>query len=326
MKTDSRISLRRVYSYFIGGKGKSVSGLGVRDVHYSLSGVTRQSSIDGDYEYGQMYVQAFEQYYEIYASPILMWHGGGMTGSVWESTAHGEPGWLDFFLRKGYSVYLSDSVARGRSGFDPSALIDDSPLYRTKQEAWHLFRIGPQKGYSSSPEKRQPFSNSQFPSKFFDTYCRNFVARFETCKEQTMADYQSFVEEQYNGVIIAHSQGAGFALKVATISPESIRAVVAVEPSGAPELTEDTDFDLLTNTPHLIVWGDGIKNHHIWRQYRQSVDRYVNELKEKGGRVDVISLPDMGITGNSHCPMSDLNSEMIAQIIADWLEEIVLKI
>jgi hypothetical protein len=47
--------------------------------------------------------------------PIVMIHGGGQTGTNFTGTPDGREGWAQFFLRRGYAVYVVDQVARGRS-------------------------------------------------------------------------------------------------------------------------------------------------------------------------------------------------------------------
>jgi len=49
--------------------------------------------------------------------PIVMIHGGGQTGSGWISTPDGREGWAQYFLRRGYAIYIVDQVARGRSAY-----------------------------------------------------------------------------------------------------------------------------------------------------------------------------------------------------------------
>lgn len=41
----------------------------------------------------------------------------------------------------------------------------------------------------------------------------------------------------------------------------------------------------------------------------------------RGGNVTVIHLPDVGLHGNTHFPMSDLNNEDVASLLAEWLHE-----
>ena len=49
--------------------------------------------------------------------PLLLWHGGGLTGVTYETKPDGGDGWLTYFIRKGWDTYISDAVERGRSGW-----------------------------------------------------------------------------------------------------------------------------------------------------------------------------------------------------------------
>jgi hypothetical protein len=48
-----------------------------------------------------------------------IWHGGGLTGVTYETTPDGRPGWLQNFVLNGWTIYNSDAMERGRSGFPP---------------------------------------------------------------------------------------------------------------------------------------------------------------------------------------------------------------
>ena len=72
---------------------------------------------NGQYMVEQMYVQYFLPKNKKGKLPLLMWHGGGLTGVTYESTPDGREGWMNFFIRKGWDTYVSDAVERGRSGF-----------------------------------------------------------------------------------------------------------------------------------------------------------------------------------------------------------------
>ncbi|GKT49590.1 putative secreted lipase [Colletotrichum spaethianum] len=47
--------------------------------------------------------------------PIIFFHGGGTTGVTWLNTPDDRPGWATYFLQQGYTVYLVDVTAIGRS-------------------------------------------------------------------------------------------------------------------------------------------------------------------------------------------------------------------
>src|SRR5688572_21857030 len=83
---------------------------------FYVGGEYRQTS-DGQIRAGQMYVQ-----YQIPADrtqthPVVMWHGGGQTGTNFMGTPDGRKGWSDYFLERGYAVYIVDQPGRARSGY-----------------------------------------------------------------------------------------------------------------------------------------------------------------------------------------------------------------
>ena len=51
------------------------------------------------------------------ALAVVFMHGGGLSGSMWETTPDGRPGWSRLFLEAGHPVYVIDGVERGRAGW-----------------------------------------------------------------------------------------------------------------------------------------------------------------------------------------------------------------
>ena len=49
--------------------------------------------------------------------PIVMVHGGSQTGTNFTGTPDGREGWAQYFVRRGYAVYVVDQVARGRAAY-----------------------------------------------------------------------------------------------------------------------------------------------------------------------------------------------------------------
>jgi len=111
------IVLSDMGSFHIGGEKFVISGEPVREVRFTPTGVPAKIDPNGTYVVGQMYVQYFIPENRKGAVPLLLWHGGGLTGVTYETTPDGRPGWLNDFLRRGWAVYNSDAVERGRSGW-----------------------------------------------------------------------------------------------------------------------------------------------------------------------------------------------------------------
>jgi hypothetical protein len=110
------IILRDMGSFHVGGRVVEISGKPMKEVVFSAAGVPAKIDPNGLYQVEQMYVQYFLPQHRKGKYPLLMWHGGGLTGVTYESTPDGREGWLNLFIRKGWDVYNSDAVERGRSG------------------------------------------------------------------------------------------------------------------------------------------------------------------------------------------------------------------
>src|SRR5579863_10058471 len=63
--------------------------------------------------------------------PIVFFHGAGQTGTDWLQTPDGRPGWAYFFIKQGYTIYMVDFPARGRSTYNPSPDGDGALTIRT---------------------------------------------------------------------------------------------------------------------------------------------------------------------------------------------------
>jgi hypothetical protein len=98
--------------------------------------------------------------------PLLMWHGGGLTGVTYETTPDGREGWLNLYIRKGWDVYISDAVERGRAGFASPDVWPSEPIFLNYADPFERFRIGDGQGsWSSDSAKRKVLPGSQFPVK-----------------------------------------------------------------------------------------------------------------------------------------------------------------
>jgi len=103
-------------------------------------------------------------------------------------------------------------------------------------------------------------------------------------------------------------------------APDKIRAVVAIEPSGAPN-PENEDVSILKAVPHLFVFGDHIGDSATWSTFIKAPQRYRDALQGSGAKADWIDLPARGVKGNTHMMMMDRNSDEVAAMISRWLDE-----
>ncbi len=79
--------------------------------------------IDGQtYIAGQMYVEFRIPAKQTHPYPIVMVHGGTRFGHQLDRHADGREGWAQYFVRRGYAVYVVDQPGRGRSGLRQGGL------------------------------------------------------------------------------------------------------------------------------------------------------------------------------------------------------------
>ncbi|MEK7344319.1 MAG: alpha/beta fold hydrolase [Pseudomonadota bacterium] len=316
--SSGKLHLRAVGSFHVGGQRQTLQGLPVEQIRLAVGAPARSVDPNGSYISGQMYVQYFLQQNPVCPWPLVLWHGGGMTGANWESTPDGRPGWLQRLLESGWDVYVCDAVERGRAGWSRwPEIYQQAPLFRTLEEGWDMFRIGPpldgiNDGLSAHP-------GQQFPVDAFEAFAAQWVPRWADHEAITLQAYQALLQKIGPCAVVAHSQGGGLALSLAARCPALFKAVVAIEPSGAPDQLPPAG----TCPPCLMVWGDHVAGHPIWRTYRERVDQHAQALKRQGAQVTQLDLPAQGIQGNSHFPMLDRNSDQVLEQILHWLHPLI---
>jgi pimeloyl-ACP methyl ester carboxylesterase len=321
LKTVTPVFVDEIGSFQVGGRMIRLDGLPLRDRVSTPGGPTHRTDPNGEIIVGQMYVQYVRLAAPRAAAPLLLWHGGGMTGAVWESTPDGRPGWQMFFLRAGFDTYVSDAVERGRASFAPFPQIyPEAPYFRTAKELWEdTFRFGPAGSWSSDAALRLPYPGLRFPVAAFETFLSQCVPRWSCNDAHTQAAYDALVRRLDPGVVIlTHSQGGNFGLTAALHAPARVRAVISLEPSGAPDPASE-DPASLKGVPHLFIWGDNWRDNTFWANSRPAAERWSGALAGAGCEVTWIDLPERGIRGSSHALMADDNSDDIAGLVLDWL-------
>jgi pimeloyl-ACP methyl ester carboxylesterase len=308
--------VKEVGSFHVGGRTEALSGMPTKDVVFSPGMPAIKVDPNGEFAVEQMYVQYVKLAQPKAKIPILLWHGGGLTGVTWETKPDGKPGWQQFFLNAGYDVYVSDAVERGRASWARyPEIFKSEPMFRTKKEAWELFRIGPTYEVGG---QRVAFEGQQFPIEAFDQFAMQGVPRWVTNDAPTQKAYDALVDKVCPCIVLVHSQGGSFGFNAALAAPDKIKALVAIEPSGAPDPTK-VDLGKLKGVPHLFVWGDFRDKVAVWQRVQIAPTKYRDALAAGGGKADVFDLPAMGIKGNTHMLMMDRNSDEVAKLIHEWI-------
>ena len=312
------IQLADMGSFHVGGREVTISGKPVKEVVFSPGGVPAKVDPNGVYQVEQMYVQYFIPQDKRGALPLLTWHGGGLTGVSYETTPDGREGWLNFFVKRGWAVYNSDAVERGRSGW---AMYPDvfpgEPLFLTKENPFERFRIGAGAGsYNRDLSKMKPLPGSQFPLEGYDNFTKQNVPRWTTTDKPIIAAYLELVDKICPCVVLVHSQAGLFGAVVAEQRPDKVKALVLVEPAALGPIAEAPK---LKSTPVLAIYGDYIEQDARWPTMRGNGVKFYDAVRAAGGSVDLVDLPKAGIRGNSHMIMMDKNNLAVAELIQDWL-------
>jgi pimeloyl-ACP methyl ester carboxylesterase len=203
---------------------------------YFFVGGRIDTSAEGSPMLGQMYVEYMIPVRRSQPYPIVMVHGGGQTGTNFTGTPDGREGWAQYFVRRGYTVYVVDQVARGRSAYwsqlygpvTPSRFnfLDQRFVAPERYKQWpqaHLHTQWPGAGQAGDPAFDQ-FYASQFPS----------LASFPKQQELNRDALVALLDKIGPAILFTHSQSGAFNWPVADARPSLIKALVAVEPSGPP--------------------------------------------------------------------------------------------
>jgi pimeloyl-ACP methyl ester carboxylesterase len=208
---------------------------------------------------GHMYVEYQIPQKIAHPYPVVMIHGGWQTGTNFTGTPDGRDGWAQYFLRRGYAVYVVDQVARGRAaqwsvanGPVTEASIAELEWRFVKPEVFnlwpqaHLHTRWPGSGAPDDPIFDQ-FYASQFPSLV------DFSLQQALNRDAAVA----LIDRIGPAVLLVHSRSGAFAWPIADRRRSLVKAIVALEPSGPP--AHDVDFngapEWFADNPHLKPYG-----------------------------------------------------------------------
>ena len=194
-------------------------------------------TIEGkQYTVGQIYAEYMLPAKPRSPYPVIMVHGGTMSGTNYTGTPDRREGWAQNFVRAGYAVYVVDQVGKGRSPYFPSiygpqAATDISNnqsryVAQGKFKLWpqaHLHTQWPGDDSLDAPAVQQLVA-SQLPS----------IKDFHRQQEFNTAALIALIDKIGPSVLMVHSQAGAFGWPVADARPDMVKALLAIEPNGPP--------------------------------------------------------------------------------------------
>ena len=286
--------------------------------------------------------------------PLLFVHASSK--KTWESTFDGNrEGFIPIFLRRGYATYTTDLPRTGQAGqacapirYDP----DEQWSIQTSVTSWRYGRW--------LPGEAQPtfYPGVQFPTDdpaALDEFYRIQTPEFDAPEnEEVETDALAVLLGEIGPAIMVTHSSTGIRGWITAIKSTDVAAIVSYEPGDfvypAGELPDPIPmsngglqvpgrevpleaFLALTRMPIQIIWGDYIPRDldpanvgplATLDSRRRNVIRaqlMVEAINRHGGDAENVILPDIGIRGNTHFPMLDLNNVQIADLLSQFLAD-----
>ena len=189
---------------------------------------------------GAMYVEVLRPRHIAHRYPLVLIHGAGQTGTNWLGTPDGRPGWAQYFLTRGYEVYIVDQPARGRSAWHPGvdgelkgvpvSLVEklftapeDSGTWPQAKNHTRWPGAGPLKGHRGDPVF----------DAFYSTQVESLANNAETQRLMQSAG-AALLDRIGPAILLTHSQAGAFGWLIADARPNLVKGIIAVEPFGPP--------------------------------------------------------------------------------------------
>lgn len=273
------------------------------------------------------------------ALPIVMLHGAYQSARSWETTPDGREGFQNIFLRRHFPVYLVDQPRRGRAGNSTVATTIEPTPY--DQLFFDQFRFGKWPDF---------YDNVQFDRRpeVLDQFFRSITPNTGPYDGGVISDAMSALFSKIGpAILFSHSQGGGPGWLTA-IKNSNVRAIVALEPGSgfifpedelppampsaagtlSPEAVPRADFEKIASIPIIMYFGDNFpteptaeRGQDNWRVRLAMARLWVDAVNKYGGDARLVHLPEIGIRGNTHFLMSDLNNLQIADHVSTFLAD-----
>jgi len=258
----SAISAAAVLFAAIGSAGAAdVGPIAIAKQGYFFVGGKYFETPNGKVMAGHAYVEYQFPQQRTHAFPLVMIAGGAMSGANFTGTPDGRDGWAQYFLARGYAVYLVDQVGRGRSPYVEAVYgksnLNTSKFLMERFVAVARYRLWPQARlhtqWPGSAEPGDPIYDQMQAQELPDI--ANAVLR-ETLNRDAGA---ALFDRIGPAVLFTHSQSGAYGWAIADARPALVKGIVAIEAGMRP--FRDVEFigapDYFKDGPVNKPWGLG---------------------------------------------------------------------
>jgi pimeloyl-ACP methyl ester carboxylesterase len=240
-------------------KAESGRTLSIAEQGYFFVGGRYSKSADGPIMTGQMYVQYQVPAKRTQPYPVVMWHGGGQTGTNFMGTPDGRTGWADYFLERGYTVYIVDQPGRARSGFFSEAY---GKTRRPNATAMSERFTAPARA-NAYPQAKL---HTQWPGagvagdavfdQFFSSQVED-IADLGVIERLNREAGIALLDKIGPSILLTHSQSGPFGWQLADARPSAVKGILAIEPNGPPFFDNTTTGapNWFKDGPLARAWG-----------------------------------------------------------------------
>ncbi|MEQ1731119.1 MAG: alpha/beta fold hydrolase, partial [Vicinamibacterales bacterium] len=328
------------------------TALKLRDHSYFFVGVERKTVPYGTVAFGQSGVQVFTPTEVRHPYPIVLVHGG-LGQAVHMMGIGRRPGWVHYFIREGYRVYVMDRPACGRVPNHPDTFgADYLAGYGGGTNLANILR-------NSVTAPGTPRNTGLVGDELGLQFVANesgLPRRMAEHSEQWAKGAVELLDKIGPAIILTHAYGGCLGWIAADRRPNLIKALVTVESNNNnfeaevrwgitavpltfdPPITSPDQFTLVDWTPpagspgpnrpfkiqaepaHKLRNLAGIPILWMQGENNYSGPAQVQFLKQSGCDTDFIRLRDRGLDGNTNLMLLERNNFEVFGVIKEWLD------